>query len=229
MRIEIDKCYNMDCRQGLRLMQEQGLKADWCIADPPYGIKADKAMTKRSGKRYGQSLTACGNYNSCGWDNERVGKEFFELMLDRSDNQIIFGGNYYSDILPPTKSWIVWNKRTFSNAERNKFADCELAWCSKGVARVFNYIYNGMLQGDMKNKDYRFHPTQKPTQLYIQLLNYYTKEGDLILDPFAGSQALRVACHKMQRRYIGFELDNDYFNKGVAWFNNMTAQISIFD
>ena len=81
----------------------------------------------------------------------------------------------------------------------------------------------------MKNKDYRFHPTQKPTQLYIQLLNYYTKEGDLILDPFAGSQALRVACHKMQRRYIGFELDNDYFNKGVAWFNNMTAQISIFD
>ena len=91
------------------------------------------------------------------------------------------------------------------------------------------YIYNGMLQGDMKNTDYRFHPTQKPTQLWIQLLNYYTKEGDLILDPFAGSQSLRVACHKMQRHYIGFELEKDYFDKGLEWFNSESAQMSIFD
>lgn len=81
----------------------------------------------------------------------------------------------------------------------------------------------------MKNKDYRFHPTQKPTQLWVQLLNYYTKEGDLILDPFAGSQSLRVACHKLQRHYIGFELETDYYNKGVEWFNSEAAQISIFD
>ena len=86
-----------------------------------------------------------------------------------------------------------------------------------------------MLQGDMNNKDERFHPTQKPTQLWYMLLNYYTKEGDLILDPFAGSQSLRIACYKTNRHYIGFELDKDYFDKGNAWFERETAQMSIFD
>ena len=84
-----------------------------------------------------------------------------------------------------------------------------MAWCSTGQARVFHYLYNGMLQGDMINKDYRFHPTQKPTQLWTKILNFYTKEGDLILDAFAGSQSLRIACHKMNRKYIGFEIDED--------------------
>lgn len=229
MRLEIDKCYNMDCRIGMWLMEEQGLKADWCIADPPYGIKADSLMAKKNMGRYGKSLASNKDYRKVGWDDKRVDKEFFDLIFQCSDNQMIFGGNYYADILPPTKSWVVWNKRSFHNTERNDFADCELAWCSKGVARVFNYIYNGMIQGEMRNKDYRFHPTQKPTQLWIQLLNYYTNEGDLILDPFAGSQSLRIACHKMQRRYIGFEVEIDYFNKGEVWFNNESAQISIFD
>lgn len=374
---------------------------------------------------------------------------------------------------PPTKSWLVWNKRSFSSTDRNDFADCELAWCSKGVARVINYVYNGMIQGDMKNKDYRFHPclpeneevffngtwkkikdvqigdkntygtvidktthiakrlvkisvgehtttatynhpflvlrdnaiwwieaeqikqgdkilwrnhtnlpkkamidthsltenslwnieeygktitgqspkvckfttktstklimtfpicnllrplntngctrvaflstesgislvpsaantknatkiigilaeggltedyvnsvtakkvlksvefslqtvgsvkiieketqvynltikgipafdtrigvshnTQKPTQLWIKILNLYTKKNDLILDPFAGSQSLRIACHKTQRHYIGAELDKDYYEKGCEWFKQVTSQMSIFD
>lgn len=150
-------------------------------------------------------------------------------MRDCSDNQILFGGNYYTDYLPPTKSWLVWNKRSYAQTDRNDFADCELAWCSKGVARVINYMYNGMLQDDMKNKDYRFHPTQKPTQLWVKILSLYTKEGDLILDPFAGSQSLRIACHKMKRDYIGFELDKEYYDKGCKWYNEVTAQMSIFN
>lgn len=150
-------------------------------------------------------------------------------MLDRSDNQIIFGGNYYTDILPPTKSWVCWNKRSFSQTDRNDFGDCELAWCSKGVARVFNYMYNGMIQDDMRNKDERFHETQKPHQLWIKILNFYTKENDLILDPFAGSQSLRIACHKLKRNYIGFEIDKEYYDKGCEWYNKVTSQLSIFD
>lgn len=149
-------------------------------------------------------------------------------MRECSENQIIFGGNYYADILPHTKSWVVWNKRSYALTDRNDFADCELAWCSKGVARVFNYMYNGMLQDDMRNKDERFHPTQKPTQLWYKILNYYTKEGDLILDPFAGSQSLRIACHKLKRHYIGFEIDKEYYEKGCKWFKETTAQISMF-
>ena len=90
-------------------------------------------------------------------------------------------------------------------------------------------MYNGMLRDNMKNKDYRWHPSQKPTHLWYMLLNYYTKEGDLILDPFASSQSLRIACYKLNRRYIGFELDKEYFDKGTQWFNEMTKQISMFD
>lgn len=152
-----------------------------------------------------------------------------ELIREVSKQQIIFGGNYYTDILPATKSWVIWDKRLPNLSDRCDFADCEMAWCSKGVARIFRYMYNGMLQDDMRNKDYRFHPTQKPTQLWTSLLNYYTKQGDLILDPFAGSQSLRIACHKLKRNYIGFELNKEYFEKGCKWYNEMTAQISLFD
>ena len=116
-----------------------------------------------------------------------------------------------------------------AETDRNDFADCELAWVSKGVARVVNYMYNGMLQEDMRNKDYRFHPTQKPTQLWQKILSLYTKEGDLVLDPFAGSQSLRIACRKMNRDYIGFEIDKEFYDKGCEWYENATSQMSMFD
>jgi site-specific DNA-methyltransferase (adenine-specific) len=229
MKIEPNNCYNMDCEIGMKLMQEQGLKADWCITDPPYGIGIEKMSFTQSGaKTIGKATRR--DYTSIGqWDRERIGGGIIDLMRECSNEQIIFGGNYYADILPPTKSWVIWNKRSFSQSDRNDFADCELAWCSKGVARVFNYMYNGMLQGDIRNKDERFHPTQKPTQIWLQLLNFYTKEGDLILDPFAGSQSLRIACHKLKRRYIGFEIDKEYYEKGCSWYNRVTSQLSIFD
>lgn len=233
--ISPNNCYNLDCKIGMQLMKEQGIKADWCITDPPYGIEIGNLNytngTDEKGVEKGYRATKRRDYSETQtfWDNERINKEYFDLMFDLSKEQIIFGGNYYTDILPLTKSWVVWNKRSYEQTDRNDFADCELAWCSKGVARVINYIYNGMLQGDMKNKDYRFHPTQKPTQMWIKLLNLYTKENDLILDPFAGSQSLRIACHKMKRHYIGFELDKEYFDKGTEWFNTIIAQLSIFD
>lgn len=221
MKIEIDNCYNIDCLDGMRLIQEQKLKVDWCITDPPYGI----GYTKMTGG--GDNVCKCRIYDDKEWDNVRVGKEIFDLIRAVSNNQIIFGGNYYTDYLPPTKGWVVWNKRR--DGVKNDFADCELAWCSSGVARIINYEYMGMLQGDMKNKDYRFHPTQKPTQLWTKVLNLYTKQGDLVLDPFAGSQSLRIACYKMQRHYIGFELDKSYFDKGCDWFKQVASQMSIFD
>jgi site-specific DNA-methyltransferase (adenine-specific) len=221
MKIEPNNCYNIDCEIGMKLMKEQGLKADWCITDPPYGI----GYTSMTGG--GDNACKCREYTAKSWDNIRIETELINLMRESSNNQIIFGGNYYTDVLPPTKSWIVWNKR--SNDMKNDFADCELAWCSKGVARVFNYMYNGMLQDDMRNKDERFHPTQKPTQLWCKLLNYYTKENDLILDPFAGSQSLRIACYKLKRRYIGFEIDKEYYEKGCEWYKKVIQQVSMFD
>ena len=85
------------------------------------------------------------------------------------------------------------------------------------------------VQENMKNKDERFHPTQKPTQIICQLLNYYTKQGDLILDGFMGSFTTAVACNKLQRHFIGAELDKDYFEKGLARLQKEQAQPSIFD
>lgn len=228
MELELNKVYNMDCLDLMREMIEQRIKADWLIADPPYGISIEKMSFTQSGsvvagvaKRH--DFTSVGN-----WDNKRLTKEYFDLMFKCSKNQIIFGGNYYTDYLPPTKSWVVWDKRCDDNM-RNDFADRELAWCSKGVARVFHYLYNGMLQGNMKNKDDRFHPTQKPTQLISKLINYYTKENDLILDTFMGSFTTAVCCHRSQRRFIGAELDKEYYEKGQARLNAEMAQLSIFD
>ena len=86
-----------------------------------------------------------------------------------------------------------------------------------------------MLQENMKNKEIRIHPTQKPIALLCKLLNTFTKENDLILDPFAGSQSLRIACHKLQRQYIGFEIDKGYYDKGCEWYNKFASQISMFD
>ena len=179
--------------------------------------------------RVGKALAKRKDYSNTGdWDSQRLTKEYFDLMFKVSKNQIIFGGNYYTDYLPPTKSWIIWDKRCDNNM-RNDFADCEMAWCSKGVARVFHYLYNGMLQGDMSNKDERFHPTQKPSQLIKQILTFYTKEGDLIFDPFAGSCVVEVCCHKLQRRFIGCEINKEYFDKGSKWLDKEMAQMSIFD
>lgn len=228
MQLGINKVYNCDCIELMQEMIKQNIKADWLIADPPYGINIDKMGYTNGESKKGQ-LANVNDYSLTGnWDNNRLNKEYFDLMFKCSENQIIFGGNYYTDILPPTKSWIIWDKRC-TNDCRNDFADCELAWCSKGQARIFRYLYNGMLQGDMKNKDVRFHPTQKPTQIISQLITYYTKPNDLILDPFMGSFTTAVCCHRLQRRFIGAELDKEYFEKGQKRLNREMAQISIFD
>lgn len=187
------------------------------------------SFTQSGAVKCGNALAKRRDYSNIGkWDNKRIEREYFELMFKVSKNQIIFGGNYYTDILPPTKSWIVWDKRC-DDKLRNDFADCELAWCSQGQARVFHYLYNGMIQGDMKNKDERFHPTQKPTQIICQLLNYYTKENDLILDPFMGSFTTAVACHKLGRRFIGAEFDEEYYKLGSERLERIQSQISMFD
>lgn len=161
------------------------------------------------------------------WDKNPPNQEYFDELFRISKNQIIWGGNYFTDKLPPTKSWIVWDKRC-EDKFTNDFADCELAWCSYGVARVFRYLYNGMLQQNMKNKEIRFHPTQKPVALYKWLLTRYAKQGDIILDTHCGSASSLIACYQLGFQYIGCEIDREYYQKAKERIETEKAQIRFF-
>ena len=144
---------------------------------------------------------------------------------DLKKNPILWGVNYYPyDFLVGGR--IYWDKRvtmpTYSNGE---LAYCSLINSIKSVA----ITWHGMLQEDMKNKEIRIHPTQKPVALYHWLLNNYAKKGDKILDTHVGSASSLIACHDMGFDYVGFELDKDYYSMANKRLNVAKAQVSIFD
>ena len=219
--LELNNIYNMDCLEGMKLMQQQGIKVDWVITDPPYGIGEDGAKNHNRSK-----LAETKKYTPKEWDKQRIERKYFDLMREISKEQIIFGGNYYADFLPPSSCWVVWDKENGDN----DFADCELAWCSLNKAvRLYRYRWQGMLQGNMKMKEERIHPTQKPLPVIEWILNKFTKEGDTDLDPFMRSGTTAVACHKLKRNYIGFELDKEYYDLSMQRISDVRNQISIFD
>lgn len=177
---------------------------DLAIIDPPYGIgESGKTNKSRSG------LARSKDYGNKNWDTKSPGKTFFQELIRVSKNQIIFGANHFISKIPFDSScWIVWDK---INGD-NDFADCELAWTSfKTAVRKARFRWHGMIQGDMKNKEIRIHPTQKPVALYTWILNKYAKEGDLILDTHVGSASSLIACESMGFNYVGFELDKEYY------------------
>ena len=130
-------------------------------------------------------------------------------------------------MIPPSKSLVVWDERG-NDEMRNEFSDCEFAWADQGVARMFRYLWNGMLQGNMKNKDDRFHPTQKPVALYSWIFKNYAKPGFKILDTHLGSGSSRIAAYDAGLDFVGFEIDKYYFNKQEERFRKHISQISLF-
>ena len=189
--LEIDRIYCGDCLDFMREMPDKGV--DLVLTDPPYGIgeAAGKNLS-----RQGYGLAGAKDYGNLDWDNARVSDDVVSQMCRVSKNQIVFGGNYYADLLDPTSCWLVWDK---DNGE-NDFADCELAWTSfKTAVRKFKWRWNGMLQEDMRHKEERIHPTQKPVPLFMQILEKYSNPGDLVLDPFLGSGTTAIACLRTGR------------------------------
>lgn len=219
--------YNMDCMKGMAEFPDRYF--DLAIVDPPYGIGVGSMAYTNGVQVVGNALAKRRDYSGHKeWDNAIPDKAYFSELFRISKNQVIWGGNYFTEYLKPTKSWIVWDKRC-DEKYRNSFADCELAWTNKGVARVFRYLYNGMIQENMKNKEERIHPTQKPVALYKWLLSNYAKEGDLILDTHAGSASSLIACEDMGFKYVAFELDEIYYKESLERLNNHKAQLSIMD
>lgn len=147
------------------------------------------------------------------WDyapNEEYFKELFRV----SKNQIIWGGNYFS--LPPTRCFLIWEK---TNVPENfTMAMAEYAWCSiQGNAKIFKYSAVG--------QEGRFHPTQKPIELYQWILSKYAKQGDKILDTHLGSGSSRIACYNGGFDFWGYEIDKEYFEKQEQRFENHTSQL----
>lgn len=212
--------YNMDCLEGMKQFPDKFF--DLAIVDPPYGIGQDGGRNKTRTR-----LAPATKYKPfAGGDKEPPGEDYFKELFRVSKNQIIFGANHFiSRFAKDSSCWIVWDKDN-----SGCFADCELAWTSFPTAvRKFKYRWNGMLQENMKNKEIRIHPTQKPIALYSWILNNYAKPGDKILDTHVGSASSLIACHDLGFQYVGFELDTYYFRAGSERLETVKAQTSIFE
>jgi site-specific DNA-methyltransferase (adenine-specific) len=215
--------FNEDCMEVMARYPDKWF--DLACVDPEYGINAANLFggeLRKSGK--GCALKTA--FVKKNWDVKRPNKYYFIELERVSKNRIIWGANYFSDLLPPSMGWIVWDKDNGTT----KFSDCELAFSSFDVAlRKFTFTWNGMLQGDMKNKELRIHPTQKPVKLYDWLLQNYAKPGQRILDTHGGSMSSAIAAHYFGCDMVICELDKDYFDAGVNRFNLATAQTTLFD
>ena len=199
--------YNCDCMELMAQYPDKYF--DLAIADPPYGIGEDGSKNYTRGK-----LAAAKNYKPfSGNDKNPPDAGYFSELFRVSKYQIIWGANHFISRIPfDSPCWIVWDKMK----ENLSFADCELAWTNfQQATKKLTFRWNGFLQGFMKEKEIRIHPTQKPVALYKWLLSKYAKPGWKILDTHLGSGSHAVACYDMGFPLTACEIDEDYFSAAV--------------
>lgn len=195
-----------------RLMD--GATADALVTDPPYGIKIG---SQSQGKGGGVAKKI--DYGKNDWDNE-IPKKAIRLGIELCEVCVLWGGNYYTDILQPSSCWLVWDK---DNGETD-FADVELAWTNlPKSSRMFKYTWAGMRQEDMKNKEKRVHPTQKPVALSEWVFEKLQLKTN-ILDLFCGSGSTLIAAEKTGRKCYGMELDPKYCDVIVKRWEDFTGK-----
>lgn len=210
------RLYNADCMDAMREMRDK--QYSLAIVDPPYGIS--EPVFRQGAKNKAAKNTA---YHTEVFRQSIPSSEYFTELARVSTNQIVWGGNYFG--LPGSRCWIVWDKDTMET----QWADAELAWTSFTTSvRMAKIRWNGMLQHDMKNKERRIHPTQKPVALYRFLLKHYAKPGDTILDTHLGSASSAIAAYDMGFDFTGYELDPDYFSAAQQRFQRHTDQQQLF-
>ena len=205
-----------DCMEFMKTCKDN--QFDLAVVDPPYGIGEDGAKNHSRGK-----LAKAKIYTAKNWDRDTSNHAYFDELLRVSKNQIIWGGNYFG--MPASNCWIVWDKL---NGDSD-FADCELAWTSfKTAVRKFSFRWKGMLQGNMKDKENRIHPTQKPVALYDWIYHNYAKPGDTILDTHLGSGSNRIAANKAGLDFTACEIDKEYYDAQEKRYQNFIAQQRLF-
>lgn len=205
--IDGHELWHGDAREVLPLLAP----VDLVLTDPPYGIGADRTRnTPKDGWV---------DYGHEGWDKERPSPWLFGLMREKAKECVVWGGNYFTDLLPPSMRWLVWDKgqRNFS------LADCEFAWSSQQLAaRVLTLPRVEALQ------DGKEHPTQKPVRLMAWCLDMHPK-AKTVCDPFMGTGTTGVACVQSGRRFIGIERERKYFDIACERIAAAQAQGVLFD
>jgi len=190
------------------------------IVDPPYGINADIKNSIKDLKTK-KSAKLSKDYGNQNWDNSIPNDKYFQELKRVSKKQIIWGANFFN----LQGGMLYWHKNvtmpTYSTGEL-----AYLSWLNK--IDFVEITWHGMLQHDMKNKEVRIHPTQKPVKLYEWILMNYAKEGDKILDTHRGSASLDIACHNLGFDLVTCELDKDYFNDGNKRLNQHQNQLKMF-
>lgn len=246
---ELNRLYNMDCMEAMRKIPDKYFQL--AIVDPPYGgggyselptpdCKAGitKSGTTKNEAGSAQGLTSTISAKRTGgtwsrkyqiegcpsdkdirhWDVAPP-KEYFNELARISVHQIIWGGNYFD--LPPTRCFLIWEKQI---PENFSMAMCEYAWTSfNDNAKIFSHRPQGT------KTEVRFHPTQKPIALYEWIISKYAKDGDRIIDTHAGSGSCCIAAHRTRHEWLGFEIDEFYFEKAKQRIEQEQAQMSLFD
>ncbi len=201
--------YHGDCREILPQLHP----VDLLLTDPPYGIGESSRKNATRGKPFGgkpQGRNTRGtaipptDYGVYKWDDVPADRDAILLSLGLSRQAIIWGGNYFCDILTPGPGWLVWDK-----VNSGDFADCELAWTNlKQAVRQFTHMWNGMLRESERDAT-RVHPTQKPIALMKWCLTF-APAAESLLDPYCGSGSVLVAAKATARKAIGIEIEEKY-------------------
>ena len=220
--METDKVVLGDCRlilgDCLDVMKDMPDKSvDAVITDPPYGVKRDKGFGGFGG--FGKPIARI-KYEG-DWDNQRPAKEYFDNLQRIGISVLVFGGNYFSDLLPVGNHWIVWDKAQTMPT----FGDCELVWTNikRNSVKWITREWNGLLG----KEESRQHATQKSVKIIKWIVETYTKEGDTIFDPFMGSGTTGVACVQTGRKFIGVEIDEKYFEIAVKRIKDAQQQMRL--
>ena len=209
---------NIDCMEYMAGQPDNAF--DLAIVDPPYGIGNQKHRQDPQ-KRATAKWENPGEYNYKTFDDSLPPTaDYFKELRRVSKNQIIWGGNYFSEHLPPSMGWIVWDKRVGLN---ENLSMCELAYSSFNKRCLkFEFLWSGFRKAVQVK---RIHPTQKPVQLYEFLLQRYAKAGQRILDTHLGSGSSAIAADSFGCDFVGCEIDEDYFTAAQARFIEETRQI----
>ena len=216
---------NMDCIDVMKQIPDNFFNL--AIVDPPYGLKITKNGKLKANSKFDRGFKKDVDYGVKDWDNNVPTEEYWRELFRVSKNQIVWGGNFFLEYLGNTKCYVTWFKK--GKDKNHRFSPTEWAWTSfKKAVRKYKFRWNGLLQEDMKNKETRIHPTQKPVGLYDWIFKRFAEAGMKVLDTHLGSQSSRISANKYQLNFVGFETDQEYFNKGNKRYDNFVSQTRLF-